>query len=393
MGAASLEELIERARALAPGFSERSQETERLRRLPDETIAEIRESGLLRAVVPTALGGSGLGVGAVIEITREVGEACGSTAWCIAVCTLHNGMVSSFPDAARRAVFAFPEPVICGVFLPSGEAVPAGDGGYRLRGEWDFASTCDHADFAILGAIVRDGDGPPRLGNFLLRRSQFQIEDNWYVAGLCGTGSKRVVVEDASVPADWTNFAALGADAPATPEELAVEAGSRPVPPPATSIATLGLTGVALGVARGAVAAFQQRLSSKLRQASFKPAEQQVGPQLRLAEAAVDVEAAELIVQRDCAEMVAWAERGLRATAEQRGRYRRDAAWAFQTCTRAVARLQPAAGAHSIFLDNALQRAMRDLQVMSTHVVADPDAGGEAYARALLGLPRNDLLV
>jgi 3-hydroxy-9,10-secoandrosta-1,3,5(10)-triene-9,17-dione monooxygenase len=393
MGAASLEELIERARTLAPGFRERAQETERLRRLPDETIAEIRESGLLRAVVPTALGGSGLGLGAVIDVTREVGEACGSTAWCIAICTLHNGVVASFPDAARSAVFAVPDPVVCGVFLPSGEAVPAGDGSFVLRGEWDFASTCDHSDFAILAAIVRDGDGPPRLGNFLLRRSQFRIEDNWHVAGLGGTGSKRLLVDDATVPSDWTSFAALGSDAPATPDELAAEVRSRPVAPPATSIATLGLTGVALGVARGAVATFEQRLATKLRQASFKPAEQQVGPQLRLAEAAVEVDAAELIVQRDCAEMVAWAERGLRATAQQRGRYRRDAAWAIQTCARAVARLQPAAGAHSVFLDNALQRAMRDLQVMSTHVVADPDAGGEAYARALLGLPRNDLLV
>jgi alkylation response protein AidB-like acyl-CoA dehydrogenase len=388
------EELVERARALAQSVAERAEESERLRRLPDETMAEIRESGLLRTVVPTSLGGHGLGLATAIETTREVGETCGSTAWCLAICTLHAGMVASLPDVARAAVFgAIPDPVVCGVFLPGGEAVPVEGGGYRLRGEWDFASTCDHADFAFLSAIVPEGDGPPKLGAFLVPRADFRIEDNWFVAGLAATGSKRVVVEDALVPSGWESLKPLGEEPPSSLEEVSAPAKDGPVVPPVTSIATLGLTGVALGVARGALTAFQQRLATKLRHGSFKPVDQQIGAQLRLAEAAAEVDAAELLVQRDCAEMAAWAERGLRATAEQRGRYRRDAAWAVQTCARAVARLQPAAGAHSIFLDSPLQRAVRDLQAMSTHIVADSDAGGEAYARALLGLPRNDPLV
>ena len=388
------EELLERARALAQRVAERAEESERLRRLPDETMAEIRESSLLRILVPTALGGHGLGLGAAIDVTREVGEGCGSTAWCLAICSLHNGLVSGMAEPARRAVFgALSDPVVCGVFLPGGEAIPAAGGGHRLRGEWDFASACDHADFALLAAIVPDENGPPRLAAFLVQRSDYRIEDNWFVAGLTATGSKRIVVQDVLVPEGWETFSPLGEDPPASPEEVSAPPEERPVSPPVTSVATLGLTGVALGVARGALAAFQQRLGTKLRHGSFKPADQQIGPQLRLAEAAVEVDAAELVVQRDCAEMAAWTERGLRATAEQRGRYRRDAAWAIQTCARAVARLQPAAGAHSVFLDNPLQRALRDLQVMSTHIVADWDAGGEAYARAQLGLPRNDPLV
>jgi alkylation response protein AidB-like acyl-CoA dehydrogenase len=388
------EELIERARSLAQSAAARAEESERLRRLPDETMAEIRESGLLRTVVPTALGGHGLGLGASIEITREVAEACGSTGWCLAICCLHNGMVAALPEPARLAVFgALPDPVVCGVFLPGGEAVPAASGGHRLSGEWDFASTCDHADFALLGAMVQPAGAPPRLGAFLVRRSDFRIEDNWFVAGMAATGSKRIVVENVLVPSGWETFTPLGDEPPASPEEVSAPPDERPVSPPVSSIATLGLTGVPLGIARGAIAAFERRLGTKLRHGSFKPADQQIGPQLRLAEAAVEVDAADLVVQRDCAEMAAWAERGLRATAAQRGRYRRDAAWAFQTCARAVARLQPAAGAHSVFLDNPLQRALRDLQVLSTHIVADWDAGGEGYARAQLGLPRNDPLV
>jgi hypothetical protein len=39
------------------------------------------------------------------------------------------------------------------------------------------------------------------------------------------------------------------------------------------------------------------------------------------------------------------------------------------------------------FVEDPMQRAMRDTQVMSAHVVADWDAGRESYSRALLGLP------
>jgi hypothetical protein len=57
-----------------------------------------------------------------------------------------------------------------------------------------------------------------------------------------------------------------------------------------------------------------------------------------------------------------------------------------------VARLLPASGAHAIFQDSSLQRALRDTQVMATHIVADWDASRETYARALLGLPIEDPL-
>jgi 3-hydroxy-9,10-secoandrosta-1,3,5(10)-triene-9,17-dione monooxygenase len=81
---------------------------------------------------------------------------------------------------------------------------------------------------------------------------------------------------------------------------------------------------------------------------------------------------------------------GRRATAEQRGRYRRDAAYVFHVCARAVQRLMPASGAHAVFRDAPQQRALRDTQVMATHIVADWDLARETYARALLDIDPED---
>ncbi|MEE2672861.1 MAG: hypothetical protein VX466_03645 [Myxococcota bacterium] len=389
MSEVTREELEERARKLAPAIAERAVECERLRRLPDETVADFRRLGLLRAFVAPAYGGYGLPIGTVIGTSRTLAGACGSSGWCLAICTLHNHVVSAFPEPVQEAVFADnPDAVVCGVFMPAGRAV-SGDGGVRVTGAWDFASTCDHADHAVLAAFLCDtADGEPTgIGNVLVDRGDFEIEDNWQVAGLCGTGSKRVIVNDLFVPQERV---LVGHPGGFGDPALAATGRRQSDGLPGNSVATLGLTGVALGIADGALERFRDRLATKVRVVSFKTADQQVGAQLRYAESAAEVDAAGLVVERDMEEMTADARAGREATMSQRARYRRDAAWSVRACAGAVARLQPAAGAHAIFLDDPMQRALRDIQSISAHIVANWDQAGETFARVLTGLPAAD---
>jgi len=384
------EELVARARGLGPSVAERASKTEELRRVPAETFHAFKDAGLLRAFVPKAYGGFELPFPTVIETAREIGEHCGSSAWCLAICTLHNWMLTNFPAAAQEEVFGgSPDSVVCGVFMPGGTATPV-EGGHCLTGHWDFASGCDHANHAILAGLICSEPGAPPSGlmSFLVRRGDFEIEDNWHVSGLCGTGSKRVVVEDVFVPSDWSMVTAKG---PAAEQSGGTRGGLNDgVRLPFNSVATLGLVGVTLGIARGALAGFRERLATKVRVGTFRGVEAQVGAQHRLSESAVEVDAGELLVLRDAEEMERNVARGEPATDEQRGRYRRDAAYVFHACARAVSRLGPASGAHSIFLDAPQQRAIRDTQAMSTHIVADWDLARETYARALLGIPTED---
>lgn len=273
--------------------------------------------------------------------------------------------------------------------MPGGTAQPV-DGGFRLTGRWDFASTCDHASHAILSGLIQQGPDEPVLGlaNFLVRREDFEIEDNWHVAGLCGTGSKRVAVDGVFVADEWSVTVAKGA-AGAVSGGTRGSAGDR-VQLPFNSVATLGLVGVALGVARGAVSGFRDRLATKLRVGTFRGVEAQVGAQFRLVESAAEIDGVELMALRDAEEMENTVRLGRAATLEQRGRYRRDAAYVFHVCARAVERLMPASGAHAIYRDAPQQRALRDIQAMSTHIVADWDLARESYARALLGIPTED---
>ena len=58
----------------------------------------------------------------------------------------------------------------------------------------------------MLGGIAPPADksgehgAPPDARTYLLPRSDYAIDDNWHVMGLCGTGSKDIVVDGAFVP-------------------------------------------------------------------------------------------------------------------------------------------------------------------------------------------------
>ena len=62
------EELSARAEALIPALRERAPRAEQLRRLPDETIADLHSSGLFRMLQPARVGGSELPYRALFEL-------------------------------------------------------------------------------------------------------------------------------------------------------------------------------------------------------------------------------------------------------------------------------------------------------------------------------------
>src|ERR1051326_4965643 len=91
---ASYEEAIERARALRPRLKERVAETEGLRRLPSQNVADLLENGLYGLMTPKRFGGSELGSQAMIDVTIELGSACPSTGWVHMLWTAHMWLLA-----------------------------------------------------------------------------------------------------------------------------------------------------------------------------------------------------------------------------------------------------------------------------------------------------------
>ncbi|HVZ32789.1 MAG TPA: acyl-CoA dehydrogenase family protein, partial [Polyangiaceae bacterium] len=140
----SLEGLKDRARALVPTLRARATETDLLRRIPDETIAELHASGIFRMLQPKRVGGSELPYRSLVEIGAILAEGCGSTSWVATNLASHHWMLAMWPKEAQDEVWgASPDDLIgSALVFPSGKAV-AVDGGYRLSGRWPFSSGVD----------------------------------------------------------------------------------------------------------------------------------------------------------------------------------------------------------------------------------------------------------
>jgi alkylation response protein AidB-like acyl-CoA dehydrogenase len=372
--------VLERARALLPGLRDRAQATEAARTLPAETLADLAESGLMRVANPDSYGGYGLEFDTALEVARELGRACGSTAWCYSVWASHNWEIGLFTRQAQEEYFAAGPDVFCSSGQnPRGGHADRVPGGYRLTGRWDFSSGCDASSWSMVTAVT-DDQGQV---TFVLPRSDWSIVDTWHVSGLRGTGSKDIVVEEVFVPEHrLVSRQAMGQGL--TPgREIHPRASYRL---PMFSFIGYCITAPLVGMAQGALEAFEERARTQVGAMTGEKLSAAVPLQLRLAESASEVDAALLLMRRAVGEMLDAAAAGRELPLAARARYARDRAYAVRLCVRAVDRLFEAGGAHSLFESAPLQRFHRDIHAGAHQVGVAWDPFAEQYGRVRLGL-------
>src|ERR1700733_1930936 len=160
-------ELKSRAEALIPVLRERAARGEELRRLPDETIADLHKTGLFRVLQPKRVGGSELPFRSLVELVAVISRGDASTGWVLANLAAHHWLFGMWPKQAQDEVWgASPDSLIgSALIFPRGRASKV-EGGYRLTGRWPFSSGVDPAAWNLIGGIAQDGDmGPsePRI--------------------------------------------------------------------------------------------------------------------------------------------------------------------------------------------------------------------------------------
>ena len=140
------EELVRRARELVPALRERAGSTEKLRQIPQETLADFHASGILRAAQPARFGGYDIDYPVVLDIAAELGRGCGSSAWCYGIWAAHNWVAGMFPEKAQEDYWSESSDVLSSTSIdPSRAHVTSVKDGYQLSGRWSFSSGCDAA--------------------------------------------------------------------------------------------------------------------------------------------------------------------------------------------------------------------------------------------------------
>lgn len=390
MAAVSPEELVGRARELVPALRDRQEATEAARQVPPEAIEEFHRADLFRILQPRRYGGFELGFDTLADVAATVGSGCGSTGWVYAVNAQQRWIIAMFPEKAQDEVWADERSSLSSSsFHPSGRAIPA-DGGFRLSGKWMYCSGVDNADWMILGVrIASSADAEPTdVGFLLVPKADVEIEDNWQVVGLAGTGSLNAQCRDLFVPSH--RFLRLeDAQAGRAPGTEANDCWLYRVPFFAAT--SIGLCASVIGMAEGAFAEYVD--STRVRRtrgaavAQPKPMAELPTIQLRVGRAVSAIDAARTLLDRDCKDIMRTVSAGDRLSEAQRARNKGDLGYAVSLATEAIDLLFDSGGGGGVFNHSRVQRFWRDAHAGAMHISLNRDALFTLRGRITLGLP------
>jgi alkylation response protein AidB-like acyl-CoA dehydrogenase len=349
--------------ALHKTIAARAGEIEAARRLPADLLEDLVGAGAFRLVLPSSHGGIGADLPSALAVFEALATADASTAWTVMIGSASWIDLAGLPRATFDALYTNgPDVVTAGAINPTG-SIEAVDGGYRVTGRWGFASGCEHASWLFADCMEGFVDGHPQLRMALLSPDQVAIEDTWHVSGLCGTGSHHFRVDSVHVPADRT-FSLL--EAPPCLDAPIVR-----IPPPA--LISCVVASVAVGTARGALDEITALAAEKVPLLARAPLATNPLFQFDLAQADTELRAARALLFDAAAELWVMAVAGDEPTLAERARVRAAAVWA---TSRAVAVVETAyrhGGGSSVYLDNPLQRRLRDIHALTQHFIVRPD--------------------
>lgn len=375
------------AESMVPALAERAIETERIRELTPDTIADCELVDAFSLVSPARVGGHGLGLDTLTDVTRTLARGCASSAWTISFLMLHNWFVARCDEPLQQAVWGdsasarIPCPL-----APTGTAIPV-EGGYRVTGRWSWATGVQHGDWVMVNTFVQADPAPgglPESRFCLIPIASVEVIDVWHTAGMRGTGSNDVACEDLFVPEQCTVVGAdLRADSPP---------GALVHPEPFTSYAftpvlCMVAASPALGAAEAAVDIFCDYAAERVLPYSLGDLQvEQQGSQIRLAEARATVRAARLVWQDAIDTIIAAGDNGTAIEPVDRAPLRLAAAHVVKLARQAVTIATEGCGASIYFETHPLQRIQRDLETIKGHVVYDWDRVAALAGKIDLGI-------
>jgi alkylation response protein AidB-like acyl-CoA dehydrogenase len=379
---------IANARALAPALTAAAARIEAGRELPADIVDRLHDARLFRMLVPRSYGGDEVSPVAFMAAIEELAKADASTAWCVAQTSVCSTISASLPPHIAAEIFKKdPRGVLAwGPSTSKNAKAIVEQGGFRISGEWPFASGSRQATwlaahsfvYEIDGSLRRDAAGEPVQKTFVVPRRCAVIKDVWHVIGLKGTGSDTYALTDVFVPEDCA--VAHHALDPAERRERGALYSFN-----IYQLFGSAFPAIALGIARAMLDAFIVLAQTKTPAVGKSLLRDNPVIQSQLGVAESQFAAARTFF------FAAWDEIWRAAqdettTFEQRVRLRMASIHASQQARQVAEMAYLAAGATAIFESNPFERRWRDMHAVSQQAQAQ-FAIFEVIGRHFLGLP------
>lgn len=370
------------AKQLVPLILARRDKAERIRRVPADVATALADAGLLQMYLPRSMGGPELSPLTAFEAIETLSRADGAIGWCAMISSDLSLFMGWLPANVGCQMCGEPADLrVAGSLRPQGRAHVV-EGGYRVRGHWNFASGVDHANWLYCPCIVMDGDEPqsteagmPRVMSMWIRSDEATIKDTWSAIGMRGTGSNDFIVHDIFVPA----ARAFSLNGPACERGPLYNSRLQLTAVWAATVAN------ALGIARGAIDSFIELAAETSSTSSSSALRDRPLVQTRVAEAEAILGAARAYVVDSVGS--AWAAicDGALDPSHAIAQARLAIVHGMHEAVRSVDLVFHAAGTNAIYSQNPLERYFRDIHVTVQHGAALP-AQYESAGKALMGL-------
>ena len=373
---------IETTASLAPLIRRHADEAERIRHLPQPVARAFARHGLYRLAGTLDIHGADADPMTQIAVIEAASRADGSAGWNLMIGIETFGLIGPGFKGRCPELIADPMTIMASSTAAVHRAQRDGDG-WRVSGQWQFASGIHNAQ--IFGATVRLYDGDELLdeGNryAVVPAGEFEIVDTWQVAGLRGSGSHDVRLDDVYVP-NSRIIAPIGGNEAATPQ-LRLPLGNR---------LAYNKAAVAIGIARAGIDAFVELAGRKQPRFTTRSVRDRPFAQRAIALAEARLTGARAALMELAAASWETVVRGDEVSPRDRALFHIIASDTARAAVETVDILCEAAGTSANRIGEPLERISRDVRVVRQHATVAPHLMEDA-GRTLLGLEPESFVV
>lgn len=206
--AANRQYLLDAVDSIAEVVTANRDRSEAERTLAPASVEAIRESGLFLLKAPREVGGAEAHPADQMDVIEAMVHLDPAAAWCMFITSAVSGnLMARLGDDEVEEILADGYPFCVGSLKPGGKARRV-DGGFRVSGRWAWGSGLPHADWVSVPVFTDDPEVP--LISAVARARDLTHHDTWHTLGMRGTGSADYEFDDLLVPDRFTIDARQG---------------------------------------------------------------------------------------------------------------------------------------------------------------------------------------
>jgi indole-3-acetate monooxygenase len=356
---------LARARDLGPSVAAAADEIERTQTIPEPLLSRIHQARLARMLLPFTAGGDQVEPWKYLQAIEEISRHDGSVGWNLFVANSAALIAPFIPLETAKSIYADPRTVISWG-PPNQHRAHAVPGGYRVSGEWHFASGSRQANWMGAHCQIVEPDGSPRLNRFgrpttrtlLFPKDRTEQIRDWNTIGMRGTASEGFRVSDLFVPEAYSG----------TREDPSLRRDTGPLYAfTMQGLYAVGVASVAFGIARAMLDAFIALAGEKTPRSLQRLADSPV-TQSEVARREANLGAARAYLIEILKDVWAEADDIAPIDLNARLRVRLGCAHAIHTAVEIADTVYKAAGTSAIFLGTPFERRFRDIHTLSQQI-------------------------